>query len=32
MVQAGFYRRYGFLSAIAVRVAFHMVWHVAYVH
>src|SRR5437899_1396078 len=32
MVQASFFRRYGFLSAIAVRVAFYMVWHVAYVH
>jgi hypothetical protein len=32
MAQAGFFRRYGFLSAIAVRLAFYMVWHVAYVH
>lgn len=32
MVQAGFFRRYGFLSAIAVRIAFYMIWHVAYVH
>jgi len=32
MVQAGFFRRYGFLSAIAVRLAFYMVWHVAYIH
>jgi hypothetical protein len=32
MVQAGFFRRYGFLSAIAVRFAFYMVWHVAYIH
>src|SRR6266571_3594475 len=32
MVQASFFRRYGFLSAIAVRVAFYMIWHVAYVH
>ena len=32
MVQASFFRRYGFLSAIVVRVAFYMVWHVAYVH
>ena len=32
MVQAGFFRRYGFLAAITVRVAFYLVWHVAYVH
>ena len=32
MVQAGFFRRYGFLSAIAIRLAFYMVWHVAYIH
>ena len=32
VVQAGFFRRYGFLAAITVRVAFYMVWHVAYVH
>jgi hypothetical protein len=32
MVQAGFFRRYGFLTAITVRVAFYLIWHVAYVH
>jgi hypothetical protein len=32
MVQAGFFRRYGFLTAIIVRVAFYLIWHVAYVH
>ena len=29
-VQAVFFRRSGFLSAIIVRVAFYLVWHVAY--
>jgi hypothetical protein len=28
--QAAFFRRYGFLSAIVMRVAFYLVWHVAY--
>lgn len=32
MVQAGYFRRYGFVSAIVVRVAFYMIWHVVYVH
>ena len=28
--QAALFRRYGFLSAIALRVVFYLVWHVAY--
>jgi hypothetical protein len=30
MSQATVFRRSGFLAAILVRVAFYMVWHVAY--
>lgn len=30
--QAAFFRKYGFLSAILVRVAFYVVWHALYVH
>ncbi len=32
MIQAGFFRKYGFLAAIMVRVGFYLVWHVLYVH
>lgn len=32
LTQATFFRRYGFLAAILVRVGFYMVWHVAYIH
>jgi hypothetical protein len=32
MIQAGFFRKYGFLAAIMVRVGFYFVWHVLYVH
>jgi len=28
MVQAGYFRRYGFLYAIVVRLVFYMIWHV----
>ena len=28
--QAMFFRRYGFLASIVVRIAFYLVWHVAY--
>ena len=28
--QAALFRRYGFLAAIAMRVVFYLVWHVAY--
>ena len=30
--QAAVFRKYGFLASIVVRVAFYLVWHVAYVH
>jgi hypothetical protein len=30
--QAAFFRKYGFLAAILVRVGFYLVWHVLYVH
>jgi hypothetical protein len=30
--QAAFFRRYGFLAAILVRVGFYLVWHVVYIH
>jgi hypothetical protein len=30
--QATFWRRYGFLAAILVRVGFYFVWHVLYIH
>lgn len=32
LVQAGFFRKYGFLSAIMVRMGFYIVWHVLYIH
>jgi hypothetical protein len=30
--QAVFFRKSGFLASILTRVAFYLVWHVAYVH
>ena len=30
LAQVVIFRRYGFLAAITTRVAFYMVWHVAY--
>jgi len=30
--QVIFFRRFGYLSAILVRVAFYLVWHALYVH
>jgi len=30
--QAVFFRKFGFLASILTRVAFYMIWHVAYVH
>ena len=32
LTQAAFFRRYGFLAAILVRVGFYLVWHVVYIH
>lgn len=32
MTQAGFFRKYGFLAAIMVRMGFYFIWHVLYVH
>jgi hypothetical protein len=32
LFEATIFRRYGFLAAIAVRVAFYMIWHVIYIH
>jgi hypothetical protein len=32
LTQAAFFRKYGFLAAILVRVGFYLVWHVLYVH
>jgi hypothetical protein len=32
LAQAAFFRKYGFLAAILVRVAFYLVWHVLYIH
>jgi len=32
LTQAGFFRKYGFLAAIMVRMGFYFVWHVLYVH
>jgi hypothetical protein len=32
LFEASIFRRYGFLAAIAVRVAFYMIWHVIYIH
>ncbi len=31
-LQATLFRKYGFLSAILMRVAFYVIWHVLYVH
>jgi hypothetical protein len=31
-LQAALFRKYGFLAAILMRIAFYMVWHVIYVH
>ncbi|MFN8491278.1 MAG: hypothetical protein U0350_27015 [Caldilineaceae bacterium] len=31
-IQATFFRKYGFLAAILMRVAFYLIWHVVYVH
>lgn len=32
LTQAYFFRKYGFLASIIVRVGFYLVWHVFYVH
>jgi len=32
LTQAGFFRKYGFLAAVMVRLGFYFVWHVLYVH
>ena len=32
LFEATIFRRYGFLAAIAVRVAFYVIWHVIYIH
>ncbi len=32
LTQAAFFRRYGFLAAILVRVGFYFVWHTLYIH
>jgi hypothetical protein len=32
LTQAYFFRKYGFLAAILVRVGFYVVWHVLYIH
>ena len=32
LFEATVFRRYGFLAAIAVRVAFYLMWHVIYIH
>jgi hypothetical protein len=32
LAQAYFFRREGFVASIALRLAFYLVWHVAYVH
>ena len=31
-LQVALFRKYGFLAAILMRVAFYMIWHVSYVH
>ncbi len=31
-IQATLFRKYGFLAAIVMRVAFYLIWHVVYVH
>jgi hypothetical protein len=30
--QAVFFRKYGFLASILVRLGFYLVWHVLYIH
>jgi hypothetical protein len=32
LTQAVLFRRYGFLAAIVMRVAFYIIWHIVYVH
>jgi len=32
LTQAGFFRKYGFLAAILVRMGFYFIWHVLYIH
>jgi hypothetical protein len=32
LFEATVFRRYGFLAAIVVRVAFYLIWHVLYIH
>jgi hypothetical protein len=32
LVQAWFFRRHGFVSSIAVREGYYLIWHVLYVH
>jgi hypothetical protein len=32
LVQAWFFRRQGFVSSIAVREGYYLIWHVLYVH
>ena len=32
LFQTTLFRRYGFLAAIATRVAFYVIWHVLYIH
>jgi hypothetical protein len=32
LTQAALFRKYGFLAAIVMRVAFYIVWHIVYVH
>jgi len=32
LTQAGFFRKYGFLAAIMIRMGFYFVWHVLYIH
>jgi len=32
LTQAALFRKYGFLAAIIMRVAYYVVWHILYVH
>lgn len=32
LTQAGFFRKYGFLAAIMIRMGFYFVWHIVYIH
>ncbi|MCA9797868.1 MAG: hypothetical protein KC910_38940, partial [Candidatus Eremiobacteraeota bacterium] len=32
LIQATLFRKYGWLAAIIMRVAFYVVWHMLYVH